>query len=344
HPAALPWSSGTTGLPKGVVLTHANLVANLAQYEHGLAYAGGEAGLAVLPFFHIYGLQVLLNGMLSRGCTVVTMRRFDLAEALGLVQQHRITRFFAVPPLVLALARHPVVDDFDLSSLTTIFCGAAPLGAELQLEATARTGVEVVQGYGMTELSPVSHLTPPGQTRAGSVGVTVSNTECRIVGPDGADRGVGEEGELLVRGPQVMAGYLGDEEATRRTIDAGGWLHTGDVGRFDENGHLYLVDRVKELVKYKGFQVAPAELEAVVATHPAVVDVAVAGIPDEEAGEVPKAYVVLAPGAELTLEALQAFLVGRVAPYKQVRAIQVVDQVPRSISGKILRRLLPTTP
>lgn len=340
HVAVLPYSSGTTGLPKGVVLTHANLVANLAQCGHALVYDEGEVGLAALPFFHIYGMQVLMNGLLSQGCTVLTMRRFDLAESLALVQEHRVTRFFAVPPMVLALARHPIVDSYDLSSLKTIFCGAAPLGAELQQEAAARTGIEVTQGYGMTELSPVSHLTPPGQTRAGSVGVTVSNTECRIVGADGVDRGVGEQGELLVRGPQVMLGYLGNEEATKATIDDDGWLHTGDVGRFDEAGHLYLVDRVKELIKYKGFQVAPAELEAILVTHPAVADVAVAGVPDEEAGEVPKAYVVLKPGAQVTLEDLRSHLDGKVATYKQLREVEIVEQIPKSASGKILRRLL----
>jgi 4-coumarate--CoA ligase len=340
--AVVPYSSGTTGLPKGVMLTHANLVANLAQCEHVLAYhVDDEVGLAALPFFHVYGMQIM-NGLLSLGGTIVSMRRFDLAEALALVQTQRITRFFAVPPMVFALARHPIVARYDLSSLRTISSAAAPLGADLQREAALRVGCEVTQGYGMTELSPVSHATPPGQTRFGSVGVTISNTQCRIIGPDGDDLGADDHGELLVRGPQVMRGYLRNQQATGDTIDDDGWLHTGDVGRFDDAGHLFILGRVKELIKYKGFQVAPAELEAVLATHPDVADVAVAGIPDEEAGEVPKAFVVLRPGARTTTEELREFLGGKVATFKQLRAVEIVEQIPRSAAGKILRHLLPT--
>ena len=340
HVAVLPYSSGTTGVAKGVILTHGNLTANLAQCEHVFIYDDGEVALAALPFFHIYGMQVLMNGLLMRGLTIVAMRRFDLADALTLVEQHHITRFFAVPPMVLALARQPMVDDHDFSSVKVVFCGAAPLGADLQQEAAARIGCEVVQGYGMTELSPVSHITPPGQTRPGSAGVTVSNTECKVIDAEGNELGVDEEGELLIRGPQVMVGYLGNDAATAVTIDSDGWLHTGDVARFDDAGHLYLVDRVKELIKFKGFQVAPAELEAILVTHPAVADVAVIGIPDEEAGEVPKAFVVLKPGAEATPEEIRAFLVGKVASYKQLRDVEMIDQIPKSASGKILRRLL----
>jgi len=341
HVIVLPYSSGTTGLPKGVMLTHRNLVANICQMEHAIIYAEQEIALAALPFFHIYGMQVLMNGLLANGVGVVTMARFDMAQALELVQRYSITRFFAVPPMVLGLARSPLVDDYDISSLKQVFSGAAPLGADLADEAALRIGCEVVQGYGMTELSPVTHATPPGDYRAGTSGVTVSNTKIRIVDPDtGEDLGVGERGELWVKGPQVMKGYLNNPEATAETIDSDGWLHTGDVAIIDEHDHVSIVDRIKELIKFKGFQVPPAELEAIVVTHPAVADVAVIGIADEEAGEIPKAFVVAVAGQTPTLESIQELVGQQLASYKQVRALEVIDSIPKSASGKILRRQL----
>jgi len=338
----LPYSSGTTGLPKGVMLTHHNLVANIAQTEPCIQVADqGELGLCFLPFFHIYGMQVLMNLSLANGATVVTMPRFDLEQALTLIQQHKITRFFAVPPIVLALAKHPLVDQFDLSSLKQVFSGAAPLGAELAAEAAARVGCEVVQGFGMTELSPVSHCTAVGDFRPGTSGITIPNTECRLVDPDtGEDKGVGEEGELWVRGPQVMKGYLNNEQATRDTIDSEGWLHSGDIAVIDEFHHVSIVDRLKELIKFKGFQVPPAELEALLISHPKIADVAVIGVPDEEAGELPKAFVVPQAGADLTVEEVQDYVARHVASYKQVRVVEFVDAIPKSASGKILRRML----
>jgi 4-coumarate--CoA ligase len=194
HVVVLPYSSGTTGLPKGVMLTHTNLVANLAQCRPVMQYGENEVALAVLPFFHIYGMQILMNGLLAEGVPVVTMPRFDMEQALGLIEQHKVTQFFAVPPIVLGLAKHPAVDQSDLSSLRKIFCGAAPLGGELAEEAANRIGCAVVQGYGMTELSPVSHATAGGDSKPGSNGITVPNTECRIVDPEGADVAAGEEG------------------------------------------------------------------------------------------------------------------------------------------------------
>ncbi len=338
---ALPYSSGTTGLSKGVELTHRNLVANLVQVEEVLPFTRGEAMLSVLPFFHIYGMQVLMNLALATGGTVVTMPRFDLEQFLSLAQQHRIRLGVVVPPIVLALAKHPLVDQFDLSSVERLFSGAAPLGADLADEAAARLDCEVVQGYGMTELSPVTHATPEGQGRAGTIGILVPNTECRVVDPEtGADCALGEDGELWIRGPQVMKGYLNNPTATAETIDADGWLHTGDIGHADADGHFSIVDRLKELIKYKGFQVPPAELEALLVTHPAVADVAVVGVPDDEAGELPKAFIVLKPDTTASAEELQAFVAERVASYKQVREIAFVAEIPKSASGKILRRLL----
>ena len=341
HVVVLPYSSGTTGLPKGVMLTHRNLVANLVQVEDALSIEDGEIVLAVLPFFHIYGMQVLLNEFLSRGATIVTVPRFDLEQCLSIIQERKITRLFAVPPIVLALAKHPLVDKYDLSSLKQVFSGAAPLSAELAQEAAKRIDCDVVQGFGMTELSPVSHVTWPGQFKPGTVGVTIPNTKCRIVDPEtGEDQGVGGVGELWVQGPQVMAGYLNNAEATALTIDAEGWLKTGDVATIDADGHVTIVDRLKELIKYKGFQVPPAELEALLLTHPKIADVAVIGVPDTEAGEIPRAFIVLRADQTLTAADVTAFMHDKVATYKVVHDVVFVDAIPKSASGKILRRLL----
>jgi acyl-CoA synthetase (AMP-forming)/AMP-acid ligase II len=300
-----------------------------------------EKIIAVLPFFHVYGMQVLMNTGLRAGATTITMPRFDLEQFLRLHQDYAITRSFVAPPIVLALAKHPVVDQFDLTALEQVFSGAAPLSAELAEEAGKRLNAEVVQGYGMTELSPVSHLTPPGYYKPGSVGVTAPNTEIRIVDPaSGEDLGIDEDGELWVRGPQVMKGYHNNPEATAITLDEDGWLRTGDMGHIDDDDHVYVVDRLKELIKYKGFQVAPAELESLLLTHPAVADAAVIGLPDEEAGEIPVGYVVLKPGAQGSAEDIQAYVAEQVATFKQLRRVELTDAIPKSASGKILRRVL----
>jgi acyl-CoA synthetase (AMP-forming)/AMP-acid ligase II len=351
----LPYSSGTTGLPKGVMLTHRNLVANVAQCKPLIQLGADERIIAVLPFFHIYGLTVLMNQGLAWGGAVVTLPRFDLEDFLRTIQDRKITRAFVAPPILLALAKHPIVDQYDLSSLTSITSGAAPLDEQLALAAEQRlrkgadTGVTVGQGYGMTELSPVSHTTPdPGveppdatsPVPKGSVGYAIPNTECRLVDPaTGEDVGAGERGELWVRGPQVMAGYLNNPQATADTLDGEGWLHTGDVAVVDDEGRYTVVDRVKELIKYKGYQVAPAELEAVLIGHPEIADAAVIGVRDEESGEeLPKAFVVRTPGSELTADAVMDYMAGKVAPHKKIRAVEFIEQVPKSAAGKILRK------
>lgn len=338
---ALPYSSGTTGVCKGVMLTHRNLVANLSQIR-ALHDLSNDTVVCVLPLFHIYGLVAIANLALLSGAKVVMLPRFDFAQLLKVMQEHRVTFAHLVPPIILALARQPVVADYDLSSIRTIFSGAAPLGAELARECEARLGCEVIQGYGMTESSPATHITAPGRGRAGSVGPCVPNMECKLVSVEtGEDvAGAGERGEVCVRGPQVMKGYLNCPEATAQTVDSEGWLHTGDVAYADGEGYFYIVDRAKELIKYKAFQVAPAELEALLLTHPSVADAAVVPSPDEEAGEVPKAFVVVREGHGLTEAEVLSFVAAHVAPYKKVRRVEFVSQIPKSPSGKILRRLL----
>lgn len=352
HLAALPYSSGTTGNPKGVMLTHRNLVANVAQIRplHGMV--AEDTVLAVLPFFHIYGMTVLLNAALHARARLVVMPSFDLADFLGNIQNHACTIAFIAPPVAVALAKHPLIDEYDLSSLNVVMSGAAPLDADLGHAVAERLGCRVVQGYGMSELSPVSHITPFDGGRhemnmvapLSSVGWTVSNAVSKIVDPETGDEidppteGLSETGELWFKGPNVMAGYLGNEEATRETIDDQGWLHTGDLAQVDTNGCVYIVDRLKELIKYKGYQVPPAELEAVLLSHPDIADAAVVGVVDTEGEEVPKAFVVKRSGAELTEEQVIEFVAGEVAPYKKVRQVAFIDAVPKSASGKILRK------
>jgi acyl-CoA synthetase (AMP-forming)/AMP-acid ligase II len=341
---ALPYSSGTTGLPKGVMLTHRNLVANIAQINGLRDYVHVPIGeddvlLGLLPFFHIYGMVVIMLASLYQGATVVTMPRFDLEQLLQIRQQYGITYANVVPPIVLALAKHPIVDKYDMSGIRGLMSGAAPMGTAVARLARERLGCAVMQGYGMTELSPVSHTNPdpPETIDLASVGPPIPNTECRVVDvATGEDVEPGEPGELLVRGPQVMKGYLNDAEATAATLDEDGWLHTGDIAIVDERGYFAIVDRVKELIKYKGYQVAPAELEALLISHPAIADAAVVGSPDEEAGEVPKAFVVAA--GDIAAEEVMAFVAGRVAPYKRLRKVEFVSEIPKAASGKILRR------
>ncbi|HEV8308891.1 MAG TPA: 4-coumarate--CoA ligase family protein [Methylomirabilota bacterium] len=345
----LPYSSGTTGLPKGVMLTHHNLVANLQQCEgmEGFdGFAERDVVMAVLPFFHIYGMVVIMKLALAQGGTLVTMPRFDLVEFLGLIQKYRISILPIVPPIVLGLVKHPAVAQFDLSSVRLVFSGAAPLGEEIARQLSSKLRCPVVQGYGMTEASPVTHLSPTrnAPVKPGSIGKVVPNTEVKIVDvATGAELGTRQEGELLIRGPQIMKGYLNRPQETADSIDGQGWYHTGDVGYVDDEEWFYIVDRTKELIKYKGLQVAPAELEALLLTHPAVLDVAVVRKTDEEAGEVPKAYVVLKAddaSRATSAQALMGWTAERVAPHKRIRHVEFIDQIPKSASGKILRRVL----
>jgi len=343
--ATLPYSSGTTGLPKGVMLTHRSLVANAVQCAP--FYTGpDDVILAVAPFFHIMGMTVTMIGGLHRGATLVTMPRFDLQQCLRAIQDHRVTSTVVAPPITTALAKHPLVDSYDLSSLRLLISGGAPLGARVQQACGVRLGCRTAQGWGMTELAGAGSVSPPAEQAAdkpGTVGWCVAGAELRIVDPaSGAELGAGEPGELWFRGPNVMKGYLHNAEATAATISDDGWCRTGDIGQVDADGFVQIVDRLKELIKYKGYHVAPAELEAVLLSHPLIADAAVVASPDEEAGEVPKAFLVLkeeqATDREGVAKQVMAYVAERVAPYKRVRRYEFVEAIPRTPSGKIVRR------
>ena len=345
HLAVLPYSSGTTGHPKGVMLSHRNLVANVMQSRAVIGLERESRVLAVLPFFHIYGLTVLLNYAIRERATLVTMPRFDLPEFLRIIGDHRCSWIFIAPPIAVALAKHPLVDEFDLSSVDVVFSGAAPLDGELAATVARRIGCRVRQGYGMTELSPVSHAIPLEEDGIPlrSIGLALPNVECRLIDDTGAEilapaEGTSAAGELLCRGPNVMLGYLGNPEATAKTLDAEGWLHTGDVVTVDSSGVYTVVDRLKELIKYKGYQVAPAVLEAVLIAHPLVADAAVIGVIDVDGQEIPKAFVVLIPAAILDEDDVMNYVASRVAPHEKVRRVEFVESVPKSSSGKILRK------
>ncbi len=340
HVQVLPYSSGTTGLPKGVMLSHRNMVVNIDQALALLDVREGETSVAFLPFFHIYGMNVLMNTFLAQGAALVTMPRFDLEALLGHIQTHRVEKLLIAPPVAIALAKHPMVDQFDLSSLQTVLSAAAPLGADVSEALSRRIGANVIQGYGMTELSPLTHAVPRRTPRAGAVGITAPNTTTRIVDPvTGADCGPDAEGEVWVKGPQVMIGYHNRPEATVAMIEDG-WLKTGDLGVVDADGYLFIRDRLKELIKVKGFQVAPAEVETQLLGVPGVADAAVIGIADDEAGEVPMAFVVRSPGSTVSEADIMAALAGKLVSYKVPRRYEFIDAVPKSASGKILRRVL----
>jgi acyl-CoA synthetase (AMP-forming)/AMP-acid ligase II len=340
--AVLPYSSGTTGLMKGVMLTHRNLVANIEQAWNSMPLNEEDVLVGLMPFFHIYGQTVVLNLGLAKGSTIVTMPRFDLEELLDILERHDVSWLHIAPPIVLAFATAPGIEERDMSHLKMVISGAAPLDADLARRAESRIGAPIRQGYGMTELSPVSHksrLARIEETPPGSIGALIPNTEARLVDPEtGEDVPEGQDGEIWIRGPQVMRGYLNNDEATAETLVGDGWIRTGDIGRVDENGFFYIVDRLKELIKYKGHQVPPAELEAVLVSHPKVRDAGVIGVPMDDGGESPKACVVAEDGLEA--DELIAYVAERVAPYKRVREVEFVEEVPKSASGKILRRVL----
>jgi acyl-CoA synthetase (AMP-forming)/AMP-acid ligase II len=341
--ALLPYSSGTTGLPKGVRLTHANLVTAVRQVRSGLRFSERDTVLAVAPFSHVMGFVATLAVPLASGATVVTVPRFDPQGFLELLGRHRVTVLIGAPPMLNLLVRHPLAADADLDSLELVVCGGAPLPAATQRALQARLpGAAVGQAWGLTETT-IGAAMPDRATGGvpGTVGRVMPNTELRVVDPrTGADLPAGRPGELLVRGPQVMAGYLGRPEATAAMLDGDGWLRTGDLGLVDDGGNVVIVDRLKELIKVSGYQVAPAELEALLCDHPEVADAAVLGRDDPDHGEVPVAVVVPRDGAEPDPDRLLAWVAERVGPHKRLRAVRLAAALPRTPSGKLLRRVL----
>lgn len=338
---ALPYSSGTTGLPKGVMLTHYNVVSNIRQTLSVGMSSSYSVLLDFLPFYHIYGMVVLMACGFAEGATQVVMQRFDPALCLQLIQRHKVTNLFAVPPALLALSHFPEADKYDTSSLEMVMSGAAPLPQEVARSAAKALNTVVLQGYGMTETSPVTNVNPINRIKDTTVGPPVADTVQKVVSlDDGRELGPGEVGELLTFGPQVMKGYWNAPEANAETLPGGGWIRTGDIVSVDEEGYVTILDRKKEMIKYKGYQIAPAELEALLMEHPAVMDSAVIPKADEESGEIPKAFVLLRPGQQASPEDLMRFVEERVAPYKKVREIEFVEAIPKTPSGKILRREL----
>ncbi|KAF0698397.1 Aste57867_10964 [Aphanomyces stellatus] len=334
----LPFSSGTTGLPKGVKLSFWNLAVNMQQLASMEPYTSPL--ILVLPYYHIYG-TMLLNTSLLVGQPQVILPKFDPHTFLHALQKYKIEKAHVAPPIVALLAKHPDIDNFDLSATKYFISGAAPLGAGLEGAIYDRLGIKIKQGYGMTELSPLSNYSRDSLEKSGASGHLVPGTELRVVCPTTQkDLGPNEVGELWIRGPQVMLGYLDNDKATQETMAPCGFLKTGDLGYIGDEGHVYVVDRLKELIKYKGRQVAPAELEDLMLKHPKVFDVACIRGYTADRDEFPMACVVVQPGETLTPEELMEFVAGQVASFKKIRQVVFVPSIPKSGSGKILRREL----
>ncbi|KAL7099507.1 hypothetical protein ACP275_09G088200 [Erythranthe tilingii] len=346
---ALPYSSGTTGLPKGVMLTHKGLVTSVAQQVDGenpnLYIHGGDVVLCVLPLFHIYSLNSVLLCGLRVGAAILIMQKFEIDPFLELIQRYKVTIGPFVPPIVLAIVKSPLVGKYDLSSVRTVMSGAAPLGKELEDAVRVKfPNAKLGQGYGMTEAGPVLSMClafakEPFEIKSGACGTVVRNAEMKIVDPEtGASLSRNHAGEICIRGDQIMKGYLNDQESTERTIDKEGWLHTGDIGFIDADDELFIVDRLKEIIKYKGFQVAPAEIEALLLNHPYISDAAVVSMIDEQAGEVPVAFVVRSNGSTITEDEVKQFISKQVIFYKRINRVFFIDAIPKSPAGKILRK------
>lgn len=353
--AILPFSSGTTGMPKGVMLSHGQLVSNLVMNMHPeFRFARHTKGdvqdtiLSVLPFFHIMGFNTVLHTTILSGQHLITLPKFTPEGYIGALMRHQPTGLGAVPAILQFLAMHPSVKPEHLQSIRYVICGAAPLDVDLIMRFNDKAGreVDVRQGYGMTETAPVTLLCSRSTPikRRGSVGQPLTGTRARVVDlTTGEDLGPGERGELLVKGPQLMTGYYKNDEATREVLDDEGWLHTGDVAYYDEEQYFHIVDRTKELIKVKGHQVSPTELESVIRQISGIVDVAVVGVPNERYGEVPIAFVVLHPGAQVSEEDVVSFVEPKVAPYKRLAGgVKFVEAIPRNAGGKVLRTQLKT--
>ncbi|CAG9788309.1 unnamed protein product, partial [Diatraea saccharalis] len=347
--AIIPYSSGTTGLPKGVELTNRNLVANFEQQNTGIRQyrytkeTHQDTALVILPLFHLYGLGIIMLHKMSAGVKLLTLPKFQPDTFLNSLKVHRSNIVYLVPPMVLFLGTSPQVTPEHLASVRSITVGAAPLpvaDAEKMISRSQNSNLIITQGYGMTEAGPLVTMTLPDRTNYESAGYPLPNIKLRVVDDNMKNLGPCQAGELLIKGPNVMKGYRNNPVANNQVFAEGGWYRSGDIANIDESGLVYVTDRLKELIKVKGYQVPPAELENVLKEHPAVHDAAVIGIPDTNLGERPKAFVVTTPGVKVKEQEIIDFVSKRVAPYKKIRDIVFVDSIPKSVSGKILRKML----
>ncbi|XP_053661541.1 uncharacterized protein LOC128710510 [Anopheles marshallii] len=343
HVALIMCSSGTTGLPKGVQLTQRNVMASislLAMMEASIE--GPVVVLSVIPWFHAFGCLTLIN-VISNKLKLVFLPKFEEGLFLSCIENYRCSFVFVVPPLMVFLAKHPLVDNYDLSSIDTLLCGAAPLSKETEVLVKKRIGVKhVLQGYGMSETTLAMLVQSNDSKKSGSVGKLQVGTMAKVVDiSSGKLLGPNEPGELYFKGSQIMKGYIGNEQETKQTIDKNGWLRTGDIGYYDEDGEFFIIDRLKELIKYKGFQVPPAEIEAILLTNSKIKDAGVVGLPDEQAGELPLAFVVKQTAVDLTEDEVQQYVAVRASPAKRLHGgVRFVSEIPKNVSGKILRREL----
>ncbi|XP_035902710.1 4-coumarate--CoA ligase 1 [Anopheles stephensi] len=343
HVALIMCSSGTTGLPKGVQLTQRNVIASVSLLTMlEASFEVPTVVLSVIPWFHAFGCLTLINVICNK-LKLVFLPKFEEGLFLSCIENYRCSFVFVVPPLMVFLAKHPLVDNYDLSSVDTLLCGAAPLSRETEMLVRKRLGVKhVLQGYGMSETTLAMLVQTNDSKKSGSVGKLQVGTMAKVVDiSSGKLLGPNAPGELYFKGTQIMKGYIGNETATNETIDKNGWLRTGDIGYYDEDGEFFIVDRLKELIKYKGFQVPPAEIEAILLTNPKIKDAGVVGLPDEAAGELPMAFVVKQPGTNLTEQEVQRYVADRASPAKRLHGgVRFVAEIPKNVSGKILRREL----
>jgi long-chain acyl-CoA synthetase len=341
--ALLQYTGGTTGVPKGAMLTHKNLLANALQARAWFLQAeeGRERVLAVLPFFHVYGMTVVMNLAVALSSTLILLPRFRIDEVLEAINKYQPTIFPGAPTMYVAFNTHPQIQRYEVGSIKECISGSAPLPVEVKKRFEELTGGRLVEGYGLSEASPVTHSNPlDGRDIPGSIGLPFPDTEATIVDPvTGEELGVGQVGELVIRGPQVMKGYWNKPEETSQALK-GGWLHTGDIAKMDEQGYFYIVDRAKDMIIASGYNVYPREVEEVLYQHPQVAEVAVIGVPDPYRGETVKAFIVPRAGEELSEEEITRFCRERLAAYKVPRLIEFRDSLPKSAVGKVLKREL----
>jgi len=338
--AVIQYTGGTTGTPKGAMLTHSNLVSNAIMNAHWFKWNSNDVVLGVLPLCHSWG-ACYMNSTFYAGATLILITRFDPEKVLEIVEKKKVTVWYGAATMFTLIVNHPAITKYDLSSLRCVKAGAAPIPNSTKRKWDSLTGVELMLGYGLTEASPETHDSPPNRVKIGSVGIPIIDTDAKIVDIETGTKELppGEIGELIVKGPQVMNCYRKCPEETRRAL-RGGWLYTGDIAKMDEEGYFYIVDRLKDTIKYKGYSVFPAEVENVLYTHPSVKECAVIGKPDSVAGEIPSAYVVLKEGAPITEDDLIEYCRKRIAAYKRIREVEFVAELPKNIAGKILRRAL----